>query len=212
MVKRHPGASRRNPFEFGGEARRPTLVDRTDELDVVTRTMESGGTLFLIGPRRYGKTSILRVVEHRLAGSEVTVLRFDAEAYETIDGLAAAILAAAAQRLACTLEKAGDLVKRWFAQLRPDVAYDLAEQKITVRFGVVPAAEAAQNLVSAAALTRRGIAPSTMHKTLRALDDRGLIRDDQQSESVRYRSWRGTRGPTPRRSTPRSESPRRSGN
>jgi hypothetical protein len=70
------------------------------------------------------------------------VLRFDAEAYETIDGLAAAILATAAQRLAGTLEKAGDLVKRWFTQLRPDVAYDLAEQKITVRFGVVPAAEA----------------------------------------------------------------------
>ncbi len=50
--------SRHNPFEFGGELKASAPIDREQELDLVIRTIENGGKLFLIGPRRYGKTSI----------------------------------------------------------------------------------------------------------------------------------------------------------
>jgi len=59
--------TQRNPFEFGGELAPGQLVDREDELATVIRTIENGGKLFLIGPRRYGKTSILAAAEERLA-------------------------------------------------------------------------------------------------------------------------------------------------
>jgi hypothetical protein len=59
-------ASLHNPFEFGGELKASALIDRDQELDLVIRTIENGGKLFLIGPRRYGKTSILAAAEEGL--------------------------------------------------------------------------------------------------------------------------------------------------
>ncbi len=79
-----PTSARQNPFEFGGELKAASLIDREQELELVTRTIENGGKLFLIGPRRYGKTSILAAAEERLADSGVVVLRYDAEVYESL--------------------------------------------------------------------------------------------------------------------------------
>lgn len=123
-----------NPFEFGGELKPSSLIDREEELDVVVRTLEQGGKLFLIGPRRYGKTSILAAAEHQLVGSGVAVLRHDAEVYESLSALAEALLAAAAKRLTGNLEKAVAVVKRFAAKLSPIVTYDLAEQSLGIKF------------------------------------------------------------------------------
>ena len=63
------------PFEFGRELSGSELVDREDELAMVVRTMQEGGRLFLIGPRRYGKTSILRAAtETAEAGCTVAAI------------------------------------------------------------------------------------------------------------------------------------------
>ena len=127
--------SRPNPFEFGGELRASSLIDREQELDLVIRTIESGGKLFLIGPRRYGKTSILAAAEEKLADSDVAVLRYDAEVYESMGHLAEAILAGAAKKLTPTLEKAGEAIKRFASKLKPQVDYDLAEQSLSITLG-----------------------------------------------------------------------------
>ena len=126
---------RHNPFEFGGELKAASLIDREQELDLVIRTIENGGKLFLIGPRRYGKTSILAAAEEKLADSGVVVLRYDAEVYESLGRLAEALLAGAAKRLTPTLEKAGEAIKRLGARLKPQVDYDLADQSISITFG-----------------------------------------------------------------------------
>ncbi|MGH9624631.1 MAG: AAA family ATPase [Bryobacteraceae bacterium] len=140
MAESLPG---RNPFEFGGELKPSSLIDREEELDAVVRTLEQGGALFLIGPRRYGKTSILAAAEQRLGDSSVVVLRHDAEVYESLGTLAEALLAAAAKRLTGSLEMAGAAVKRFAARLRPEVSYDLPEQSIAIRFGLPERAETA---------------------------------------------------------------------
>src|SRR5215469_508210 len=128
-------SARQNPFEFGGELKAASLIDREQELDLVIRTIENGGKLFLIGPRRYGKTSILAAAEEKLADSGVVVLRYDAEVYESLGRLAEALLAGAAKHLTPTLEKAGEAVKRLGAKLKPQVDYDLADQSISITFG-----------------------------------------------------------------------------
>src|SRR5258708_13009390 len=97
--------SRHNPFEFGGELKASAPIDREQELDLVIRTIENGGKLFLIGPRRYGKTSILAAAEEKLSDSGITVLRYDAEVYESLGHLAEALLACAAKNLLPTLQK-----------------------------------------------------------------------------------------------------------
>jgi hypothetical protein len=125
----------RNPFEFGGELKASSLIDREQELDQVVRTIQNGGKLFLIGPRRYGKTSILAAAEAQLANSNVVVLRYDAEVYESLGHLAAALLAGAAKKLTPTLAKAGDAIKRFASKLRPQIEYDLADQSLSLSFG-----------------------------------------------------------------------------
>jgi AAA+ ATPase superfamily predicted ATPase len=130
-----PAPALHNPFEFGGELKASSLIDREEELDQVIRTIENGGKLFLIGPRRYGKTSILAAAEENLADSKVAVLRFDAEVYESLGNLAAALLASAAKELTPSLEKAGEAIKRFAAKLKPQVDYDLADQSLSLTFG-----------------------------------------------------------------------------
>src|ERR1035438_10142611 len=115
-------ASRHNPFEFGGELKASSLIDREQELDLVIRTIENGGKLFLIGPRRYGKTSILAAAEEKLGDSSVAVLRYDAEVYESLGHLAEALLAGAAKKLTPTLEKAGEAIRRLASKLKPQLA------------------------------------------------------------------------------------------
>jgi hypothetical protein len=87
-----------NPFRYGREAN--VLVDREDELAHVLRIAKECGTLFMIGPRRFGKTSILREAEIKLTSAGKVVLRYDAEAFDDIGSLAAALLAGAVREYA----------------------------------------------------------------------------------------------------------------
>ncbi|GAC1477569.1 MAG: ATP-binding protein [Gemmatimonadaceae bacterium] len=125
----------RNPFQFGRELDDAELVDRVEEMALVERVIANRGKLFLIGPRRYGKTSILKAVEQRMTASGAVVLRYDAEAYESLDLLAQALLTGAARKLAGPLDRAGETVRRAFAKLRPEVSYDLTEQRLSVTIG-----------------------------------------------------------------------------
>jgi len=49
----------RNPFQYGRELGTDSLVDRQEEVTEVINTITEANKLFLVGPRRYGKTSIL---------------------------------------------------------------------------------------------------------------------------------------------------------
>jgi len=126
---------RRNPFQFGRELGTSELVDRQEELRLVRRTIENRGKLFLIGPRRYGKTSILKAVEDDLASQEATVFRFDAEAFESLDRLAEAILTAATRRFTGPVERVRKQVARFFGGLRPGLSMS-PDQTITVSIGL----------------------------------------------------------------------------
>jgi uncharacterized protein len=125
----------KNPFEFGRELGADELVDRRDELREVVDTLRGGGKLFVIGPRRYGKTSILKAAEETASRAGVVVLRYDAEAYPTLDRLAAALVEHAARTMAGNLQKAGEWVRKFFGGLRPAVSYDVVQQSWSVTLG-----------------------------------------------------------------------------
>jgi len=80
-----PQPQTHNSFEFGRELSREELIDRTDELARVERALSGGGKLFLIGPRRFGKTSLLAAAASELRARNVRVLRFNIEAFSTKD-------------------------------------------------------------------------------------------------------------------------------
>ena len=105
----------KNPFEYGRELGTDELVDRQDEIRTVTQTIRQGGKLFLIGPRRFGKTSILRTAEDQLSRKSAVILRFNAENYPSVDQLVAALIAEAARQLKGTVERKGEQVRQFFA-------------------------------------------------------------------------------------------------
>ncbi len=49
-----------NPFVYGEVVPVASFVDRIDELDRLVRDLASGQKVFLISPRRYGKSSLIR--------------------------------------------------------------------------------------------------------------------------------------------------------
>jgi AAA+ ATPase superfamily predicted ATPase len=56
---------KRNPFFFGEVVTGDNFTDRTDEIKKLTTELRGGHNIFLISPRRYGKTSlIINVLEH----------------------------------------------------------------------------------------------------------------------------------------------------
>src|ERR1039458_8028094 len=127
-----------NPFHYGREA--DVLVDRLDELARVARVAEECGTLFLIGPRRFGKTSILRAAEAQLGAAGKVVLRYYAEAFDDIGSLAAALLSGAVRKYASALDRAQTIAKKFFVALKPSLTLDPSDGKITIAVGVDPGA------------------------------------------------------------------------
>ncbi len=49
-----------SPYRFGAPVEPPWFCDREAELDVLTARMRSGIHVFVLSPRRYGKTSLIR--------------------------------------------------------------------------------------------------------------------------------------------------------
>src|SRR5438034_196535 len=87
-----------NPFVYGEVVPAAAFVDRVVELDRLTRDLNAGQKVFLISPRRYGKSSLVR---HALAALrrrgtltvEVTVSSFSSYV-AFLEGYARALLAA----------------------------------------------------------------------------------------------------------------------
>ena len=125
-----------NPFQFGRELGSDELVDRREEMAEVMDAVRQGGKLFLVGPRRFGKTSILKAAEDRLIQDHAVVLRYDAEGYPSLDLLASAIISGVAKNLKGGIERVGEQVKKFFSRLRPELNFNVTDREWSVRLGV----------------------------------------------------------------------------
>jgi hypothetical protein len=125
-----------NPFEFGRAMRADAIVDREEELRRLMDAVRNGERLFLIGPRRYGKTSLLNFMQSELERGGVIVLKYDVEKFETTHFLAKALLTGAIRTLTGPVDKVGASaarqIKRFFGSLKPELSYDVAEQTWSV--------------------------------------------------------------------------------
>ncbi len=124
-----------NPFEFGRALSSTELVDRQEEVAAVRQVLEEGGRLFLIGPRRFGKTSILRAAAERARAAGVVVLHYNAEAYPALSLLARALVTDAATTLTPSIKKAGQKVQQFFGALRPQLSYNPLDQTFSATLG-----------------------------------------------------------------------------
>jgi AAA+ ATPase superfamily predicted ATPase len=130
-----------NPFEYARELGVGELVDRDDEVGSVVSTIRNHGKLFLIGPRRYGKTSILRAASEKAARGGMLVLRYNVEAWPSLGEMLQRIVTDAAQLLASTNAKTRGKLRDIFARLEPRFTFDL-EGKVSAAIGVKSGTEA----------------------------------------------------------------------
>lgn len=176
----------RNPFEFGRELSSEELVDRDQEMEVVKTSLLSGGKLFLIGPRRYGKTSLIHAATQELAADDVLVLRYDAQAFPSLEQLAARLAGDAAQLLAGSIEKVGKLIAELFASVRPTAIFDPKDHKWAVTLVGAPGRERGSPLLAdvldgverAAAKARRRVA-IVIDEFQEVVEDGGVEAEEQ---------------------------------
>lgn len=125
----------RNPFEYGRELAPGELADRADEVEQARAAMLEGRKLFIIGPRRYGKTSILRAAELGAIAAGAVVFRYDVSAYPSLDSLTARLAADAALAFAGSADRVIRVVKDIFGALKPTVSIDVDSGAPTITFG-----------------------------------------------------------------------------
>ena len=66
-----------NPFRIGVPVTGGELADRETELGTILKEVLAGSRLFLISPRRYGKTSLLLESRARLQARKIPVAYID---------------------------------------------------------------------------------------------------------------------------------------
>ena len=113
-----------NPFQYGAELKPAQVVNRKQEIRDVTRAVAEHGRVFLLGPRRFGKTAILRAATVAAQRAGAIVIRLDAEAYSGVDGLVRAVVTESARLLKSDAARTGEKIMKFFSRLRPVVSYN----------------------------------------------------------------------------------------
>lgn len=103
-----------NPFKFGGIVRGPFFADRKQELDELFREMINLSRIFLISPRRYGKTCLLFNLMDKLDEFGIASAYIDLNAYPGLGNLAEAYT----HRTTKALETNTDKLMKIFSSLR----------------------------------------------------------------------------------------------
>ena len=144
-----------SPFFFGGALAPDRLIDRREQLRDIVTNLQDGGRLFLIGPRRFGKTSLLLAARREAGARGLKTVMVNAEGHLTLDGLAERLIVEAGNVLGESLrEKAGNLVK-WLAALKPSVSYDPMTDSLSASVTAAERGPQATNIAEALDLLDR---------------------------------------------------------
>lgn len=121
-----------NPFKYGSVVRGKYFADRRNEIVELKKEMENLSRVFLISPRRYGKTCLLLNLTNTLKRNGIACAYIDLNAFPDIRSLAAALISSTSKALETNKDK---LLKIFsgFQYLRPKVSVN---QDGTISAGV----------------------------------------------------------------------------
>ena len=112
-----------NPFKYGGIVRGPYFADRREELTELTREMTNLSRVFLISPRRFGKTCLLFNLMDKLRDLGFATAYLDLSAYPDVRSFAAALTHATSKALESNTEKLLKILSG-LQRLRPKVSVE----------------------------------------------------------------------------------------
>jgi hypothetical protein len=126
--------SQENPFVFGEIIDDANFVDRTDELNQLVRDLGDGQKIFLLSPRRFGKSSLvalalLKVKKRHIHTVNLTVSSYSSYA-QFLEKFAEKVL-----RAAGPWERVKDWATRFARQVKPDVNVNMSTGEISLSLG-----------------------------------------------------------------------------
>ena len=129
----------RNPFSIEFAVAPHQLIDRTAEVAQVQQALTKAGKLFMIGPRRFGKTSILVAAEEGLK-KRAKIIHLNIQSFTSLEQVVRGLVNATA-KLAPNAQQAARLVKEVFASLQPSLTYNPEKSTFSIALGVKPRAD-----------------------------------------------------------------------
>lgn len=113
-----------NPFSYGGVVGPSSFCNREEDLQVLRRTVDSAGRLFLYAERRMGKTSLIRALLSNLPEEEYVTAYIDLWPTDDPASFAEAMAKATAEAMSTTTETLLENARTLFRSLRPSVTID----------------------------------------------------------------------------------------
>lgn len=162
-----------NPFVYGEIVAAGAFADRHSERERLTRDLASGQKVFLISPRRYGKSSLIRDVLQGLAAQRILTVEVTVAASSSY----VAFLEAYARALVSAETPVGRL-QRWTSELlqavRPELRFDVkgpAESRFSLAFPTVRSARDTARLAAEVFALPGKIAAARKQRMAIALDE-----------------------------------------
>ena len=162
-----------NPFVYGEIVTAAAFADREEERAHLARDLASGQKVFLISPRRYGKSSLVRDVMRSLARRKILTVEVTVAASSSYLGF----LEAYAQALLAADTPAGRL-KRWAAELlrgvKPEIRFDadpMGRAKLALSFPSVRTARDTTRIANEVFQLPARIAEARRQRLAVALDE-----------------------------------------
>jgi uncharacterized protein len=148
-----------NPFVFGEIVDDVNFVNRVQELKRLVRDLSDGQKVFLLSPRRFGKSSLVSVALLKLRKRHIRTVFLTVSSYSSytqfLEKFAEKVL-----RAAGPWERVKDWVTRFGRHAKPEINYDLNSAEVTVSLGrgssFDPAPIAAEVFALPGELTRNG--------------------------------------------------------
>ena len=126
-----------NPFIFGEIIDEPHFVDRNSELVQLVRDLADGQKIFLLSPRRFGKSSLVALALLKLKKRHIHTVSLTVSSYPTyvqfLEKFAEKVL-----RAAGPWERVKDWVTRFGRIVKPDINYNMSTGEIRVSLGTGP--------------------------------------------------------------------------
>jgi len=123
-----------NPFIFGEIIDEPNFVNRTRELSLLVQDLADGQKVFLLSPRRFGKSSLVALALLKLKKRHVRTVSLTVSSYasytQLLEKFAEKVL-----RAAGPWERVKDWVTRFGRSVKPDIHYNLTSGEISLSLG-----------------------------------------------------------------------------
>ena len=162
-----------NPFVYGEVVTATAFADREQERDRLTNDLAEGQKVFLISPRRYGKSSLIRDVMKRLAARRILTVEVTVAASSSyvgfLESYARALLSA---------ETPATGLRRWtgelFKTVRPELRFETqpaGQSRVSLTFPTIRSARDTARLASEVFALPGRIAAARRQRLAIALDE-----------------------------------------